>query len=473
MQASSSSPYPWPEAPARGGWRRRCADVLIGIASAALCTLLGWQCRSWGDLSLFIMLFLVGSVLTALWRGRLASAVATVLGMLAFDFFFETPAYSLSVANWPNFAVFTGFLAISQLVANLVYRLRTQAREALLRERETAALYSLAENLSTEASTQGLRQVAEGALSDLMKLPVHVLPPGSATQEGTVLPLVGPRGSLGSLHVGVPSHGPARAFLEACARQVALALERAQLAEEAEQAHTKAELELTRSTLLSAVSHDFRTPLSTIQAAATTLVQESELLEAIDLHDLAELIVKESSRLDHLVGNLLDLMRLEAGALRPNLEMQPLEEVVGTVLNRLEPLLGSIRADLPDDLPLLPLDSVLVEQLLTNLLENAFKHGAGGQVRLRSEANADTLLVEVADEGPGVPVALRDRVFEKFYRQPGGSADGGVGLGLAICQAIVKLHGGRIWVETSPEGGASFRFTLPLQGSGAARQEKP
>lgn len=471
MQLSHPSPYPWPETPALEGWPHRGMDALIGAASAALCTLLGWQCRSWGDLSFFIMLFLVGSVLTALWRGRLASAVATVLGMLAFDFFFETPAYSLSVANWPNFVVFTGFLAISQLVANLVYRLRMQAKEARLRERETAALYALAERLSTEASTRGLRQVAEGALSELMKQPVRVLPPGSVEDGGTILPLVGARGPLGSLHIGMPSTGSARVFLGACARQVALALERAQLAEEAEQAHTKAQLEITRSTLLSAVSHDFRTPLSTIQAAAATLAQESEAPETADLHDLAELIVKEASRLDHLVGNLLDLMRLEAGALRPKLEMQPLEEVVGTVLNRLEPRLGPIRADLPDDLPPLLLDSVLVEQLLTNLLENAFRHGAGGAVWLRSEATSETLLVEVADEGPGVPVELRDRIFEKFYRPPGVSADGGVGLGLAICQAIVHLHGGRIWVETSPAGGASFRFTLPLPGSGAAQQE--
>ena len=184
------------------------------------------------------------------------------------------------------------------------------------------------------------------------------------------------------------------------------------------------------------------------------------------MRDLTELIVGESSRLDHLVGNLLDMMRLESGALTPNLELQPLEEVVGTVLNRLEPRLGPITTDLPDDLPLVPLDSVLVEQLLTNLLENAFRHGAGHPVRLRAEALADALQVEVSDAGAGVPEALRERIFEKFYRPAGSIADGGVGLGLAICQAIVRVHGGRIWTEEAAGGGAAFRFTLPLSSPG-------
>jgi two-component system sensor histidine kinase KdpD len=238
-------------------------------------------------------------------------------------------------------------------------------------------------------------------------------------------------------------------------------MERALLAEAAERAHTKAELEQTRSTLLSAISHDFRTPLATIHAAAATLAQETPVLGSPEMSDLARLIVDESSRLDHLVGNLLDMMRLEAGGLSPALELQPLEEVVGTVLTRLEPLLGPITVDLPDDLPSVLLDSVLLEQLLTNLLENAFRHG-GGPVCLGARALEGELAVEVSDAGRGVPEVLRERVFEKFYRPPGTRADGGAGLGLAICRAIVQVHGGRIWVEEVPGGGAAFRFTLPL-----------
>jgi two-component system sensor histidine kinase KdpD len=124
---------------------------------------------------------------------------------------------------------------------------------------------------------------------------------------------------------------------------------------------------------------------------------------------------------------------------------------------------GPIAASLPDDLPLVPLDGVLVEQLLTNLLENAFRHGEGGRVGLTARALEGAVEVEVSDQGPGIPDGLRERVFEKFYRSPGASADGGVGLGLAICRAIVRLHGGRIWIEEAPGGGASFRFTLPLE----------
>jgi two-component system sensor histidine kinase KdpD len=427
--------------------------VLAGVGAAAVCTGIGWRCRGWGDLSFFVMLFLVGAVGTALWRGRLASAVASILGMLCFDYFFESPAFSMVVENWPNFIVFTGFLAISQLVASLVHQLRLKARDAVERERETAALHSLAEALSAQASSEGLRREAERHLSALLKVPVRILPAGEFG-----IALTGSRGPLGTL--AVEGGGP---FLEACGRQVALALERALLAEEAERAHTKAELEHTRSTLLGAVSHDFRTPLSTIKGAAATLVQEEAIRTTPDLLDLATMIVDESTRLDHLVGNLLDMMRLDGGTLRPALELQPLEEVVGTVLTRLEPRVGPIAASLPDDLPLVPLDGVLVEQLLTNLLENAFRHGEGGRVGLTARALEGAVEVEVSDQGPGIPDGLRERVFEKFYRSPGASADGGVGLGLAICRAIVRLHGGRIWIEEAPGGGASFRFTLPLE----------
>ena len=455
MQATATLPHPWHDQPRPKGWRGRGLDLLVGTLAPVVCTCLGWLCRGWGDLSFFIMLFLAGSVATALWRGRTAAVVATVLSMLAFDYFFETPAFSLSIADWPNFLVFTGFVAISQLVAGLVYQLRGQAREALLRERETAALHALAGALSAEMTSEGLRAVAERSLADLAGLQARILPAGAPGPEA--IPLEGTRGPIGTLVVA--ASGAPRTFLEACARQVAMALERALLSEEAERAHTKAELERTRSTLLSAVSHDFRTPLATIHAAAATLAGETEILASPELADLAALIVGESARLDHLVTNLLDMIRLEGGSLRPNLELQPLEEVVGTVLNRLEPLLGPIGADLPDDLPPVPLDSVLIEQLLTNLLENAFRHGAGRQVRLRASARPGELLVDVVDQGPGVPEALRERVFEKFYRP--GAADGGVGLGLAICKAIVRLHGGRLWIEDAPGGGAAFRFTLP------------
>ena len=340
--------------------------------------------------------------------------------------------------------------------------LAEQDRAALLRERETAALYALAGTLSSESSSESLRSLAQRSLTEWLEAPVRILPVGTAPPGGVAIPLTGTSGALGILHVALPDLGRMRLFVEACARQVALALERAHLGEEAERAHTKAELERTRSTLLSAISHDFRTPLATIHAAAATLVQEAEELPAAELRDWAGLIVSESARLDHLVGNLLDMMRLEAGALSPRLERQPLEEVLGTVLTRLEPLLGAIAVELPDDLPPVPLDSVLVEQLLTNLLENAFRHGQGKGVQLKAQVQAGALLVEVSDDGPGVPEPLREGVFEKFYQAPGHVADGGVGLGLAICQAIVRVHGGRIWVQAGADGGASFRFTLPL-----------
>lgn len=357
-------PFPAPSPRARlrakegGPLRRRAGDALAGAVAAAAGTLAGLFCLhvlGWNALPLFSMFFLVGAVVAAVLRGRAAASVAVLLSMASYDLLFETPRYTLSVENWPDFLVFTGFLGIALLVATLVHRLRG-----------------------------------------------------------------------------------------------------------AEEARREAELEQARATLLAAVSHDFRTPLATIVGAAATLAGEGEALPAEERLDLANLIASESTRLQHLVGNLLELMRLEGGAIRPALQLQPLEEVVGSVLGRLEPVLGPVAVDLPEDLPAVPLDGAIVDLLLGNLLENAFRHG-GGQVRLRAWAGAGEVVVAVEDAGEGVPQGLRKRVFEKFYRKRGGSQDGGVGLGLAICQAAVRLHRGRLWVEDAEGGGASFRFTLPLQ----------
>jgi two-component system sensor histidine kinase KdpD len=285
--------------------------------------------------------------------------------------------------------------------------------------------------------------------------------------SGIYVPLSGTKSRMGVLGVrpaeaALPLSPDQLELLEALARQAASGLERVRLAEEAEQARVAAETERLRSTLLSSVSHDLRTPLATITGAASSLLQPGALDEKSE-RELKEAIYDEAERLNRLVTNLLDMTRLESGSLRLNRDWQSLEELVGTALARLERHVGGRRVtvSIPADLPLVPVDGLLIEQALVNLLDNAFKYaGPASSIDVTARISDASVLVEVADEGPGLPSGSEDRVFEKFYRAASGPR--GSGLGLPICKAIVTAHGGRIWAQNRGTRGAVFRFTLPL-----------
>jgi two-component system sensor histidine kinase KdpD len=224
------------------------------------------------------------------------------------------------------------------------------------------------------------------------------------------------------------------------------------------------ETEQMRSSLLSSVSHDLRTPLAVVTGAASTLLEDT--IDASTRRELTETILQEAQRLNRLVRNLLDMTRLEAGALRVNKEWQPLEEVVGSALNRMEDALSGrhVRIELAPDLPLVPLDAVLIEQVLVNLLENAVKYTPpGSPLEVGASTRPGGVEVVVADHGPGIPPGEEKRIFDKFYRVNAASG-GGVGLGLAICRGIVMAHGGQLFVQNRAGGGAIFRFQLPVEG---------
>jgi two-component system sensor histidine kinase KdpD len=253
-----------------------------------------------------------------------------------------------------------------------------------------------------------------------------------------------------------------REFAEAVCSQGALALERIRLADEARTAELRAETEGLRSALLSSVSHDLRTPLSVITGAATTLRAEVDLPPQAR-QELLDSVCEEAERLERLVGNLLDMTRLESGAVRPKRDWVPLVEVVGGALTRLDRQLAGreVTTDLPEPLPLLSVDPVLVEQLLVNVLENAVKHTPpGSPIAVSSCSSGASVVVEVADRGPGIPEGEQERVFERFRRGPGATG-GGVGLGLAIARAIATAHGGTLAASNRIGGGAIFRLTLP------------
>jgi two-component system sensor histidine kinase KdpD len=495
-----------PARPAAGHRPTRPAQYLGSAAVVIACTLACWAMQGRFDRSNLIMVYLLGVAFVASRHGRGASVLTALLSVAAFDFFFVPPHLTFAVADTQYLITFGVMLVVSVLISTLAARVRAQADAARHREQRTQVLYAMSRDLAAartveevaRAARRHVSDVFDGETSILVPTPTGGLAPANAEEpagdarEGAVaqwafdhgrtaglgtdtlpgasavwVPLRGTQSVLGVVGVRPdPALLPLRPdqidLLEALTRQAASGLERARLADEAQQARVAVEAERLRSTLLSSVSHDLRTPLATITGAASSLLQDTSLGEA-SRRELQEAIYEEAVRLNRLVTNLLDMTRLESGSLQLNRDWHSVEELVGSALARLEPTLKgrTVRVRVPEDLPLVPVDGILVEQVLVNLLENAAKytdHPCAIEVTARAEKGS--VVVEVADEGPGLPPGAEERVFEKFYRAE--SARRGFGLGLPICRAIAAAHGGRIWAEGREPRGSRFRLTLPL-----------
>ncbi len=262
---------------------------------------------------------------------------------------------------------------------------------------------------------------------------------------------------------------PRTAFFWTFLEQAGTMIERARLRQESMQVEVLRRTDTLRAALLSSVSHDLRTPLSSIKAAASSLLQEDVQWDEDARRGFAHTIEREADRLNRLVGNLLDMSRIEAGALKPEKEWYALPMLIQDVLEHLQPLLHgrAVQTSLPDDLPPVKMDYLQIDQVLTNLLENAVRYTpAGSPIEISAQAQDGQLLVSVADRGPGIPPEELERIFDKFYRVRTLQRDtSGSGLGLAVCRGLVEAHGGRIWAENREGGGAVFRFTLPLKST--------
>lgn len=447
------------------------------------------------------MLLLLGVVAAASWT-RLGPAIAaSVLSIAAFDLLFVPPYYTFSVGNPAYILTFVVMLVVAVAMSRLTGRVREEAANAGERERRTTAAFHLSRALAdAEPETlvpvavaaireavgwepQMVTDIQDAALGDVAARVAfewaveHGLPGGRGTPhcaeaEALVVPVRTAASRHGALVFPaaasdeLPSPSAVR-MASLMADQLAVALERAVLAARHDAARTEVEAERLRTALLSSLSHDLRTPLAAIEGSASSLLQGADVLSPDDRRDLADAIVQESRRMTSLVTNLLDMVRVEAGALAVRKEWQPLEEALGVALLRLDDRLGAhpVTTALPADLPLVPIDGLLIEQVFINLLENAVKYTpAGTPVTIGADVVPGAVIVTVADRGPGLPSGAEQEVFRKFYRatsRDGGS--GGSGLGLTICRGIVQAHGGRIWAE-SADVGARFRFLLPLDG---------
>jgi two-component system sensor histidine kinase KdpD len=496
------------------GARVRPLSYAASAAAVIASTGVGWCLFGRRQLADVVMVYLLGIILVSLRFGYGPSVCAAALSILVLDFFFVPPYLSFAVSDFQHVVMFAVMFIVALVVSNLTQRVRLQADAARYRERRTGDLYAMSRELAATRATGHLASVAVDHLHDVFEARVALLlegvdgrlenvasgdstfaldeneraaidwvwahdkPAGLGTDtlpstRALYLPLHGAQGRVGVLGIVTGDSGrftdaEQRALLDVFANQIASALERGRLAEQAQQAQIQVESERLRSALLSSVSHDLRTPLSVITGAASALAASDSALAASARRDLAQTILEESQRLNRLVRNLLDMTRLSSGAVRVTKEWQPIEGVIGAALGRLEDALRgrNVDARLPPDLPLVPIDGVLVEQLFINLLENASKYSPeGSPIVISARQDGRDIVVEIADRGPGVPPEVAQKIFEKFYRVPRERDGGGAGLGLAICRAIVEAHGGRIWVDRRDGGGAAFRFTLPGDGA--------
>ena len=484
------------------------------LAIVALCTVIARLIFQTLELSNLIMLYLLGVTFTAFRYGRGPSIMASLLSVAAFDFFYVQPYHTFAVSDAQYLLTFISMMVVALVISTLTVRIRAQADAAHQRERRTAALYAMTREFASTRGLDNLRQIATHHISDVFESQTAILLPnpqdrltlpdsplfadadtqrelGTAqwvyehkqmagvntdtlpSANATYLPLVATRGPVGVLAVK-----PADArrlldpdqvhLLETFANQISVAIERGHLAEEAQVATLQIETERLRNTLLSSVSHDLRTPLASITGAASSLLDNDSALTPATQRELVATIAEESERLNRLLTNLLDMTRLEAGAVQVRKEWQPLEEVIGAALTHMDARLHDhpVTTQLPSDLPLVPLDGVLIEQVLTNLLENAVKYTPpGSPIEISAWREENSVVVSVADHGPGLPDELKQRIFDKFYRARPNDAQSGSGLGLTICRGIIEAHGGRIWADNRRNGtGAVFTFTLILDG---------
>ena len=484
--------------------------LLTALGAVALATCTGLLVFRFLDLADVAMLYVLCITVVATRCGRWAAVTASALSVACLDWFFIPPRYTFAVQDIRHVGTFAVMLGVGWVVADLAERIRTQTRQALDRERHTSALYQLGAALGEGGDAQAVQARAEAHIRQALGAPALVLLAGRDGQlrpradpflalqpdelglaqwaldqrqpagQGTpqvpgsrclFLPLVGEEAPVGVLALGPPPGAPhlgqaPRALPLALASQVSLALERARLAEERAEARHRADREQLRSTLLSSVSHDLRTPLGTITGATTSLLAPGPEADPDDQRMLLLTIHQESCRLEQLVNNLLELTKLESGPVQVKKEWVPLEEVVGSVVSRLEEQLGDRSLALDLDEAWAPLDPVLLEQVLLNLLDNALKFSpAGSSLRVATGTRDGRAWLTVEDTGPGFVPGEEQAVFEKLRRGSRSASVPGAGLGLAICRSIVQAHGGTIEAANRPQGGARITLSLPLEGT--------
>ncbi|MFL5267731.1 MAG: DUF4118 domain-containing protein [Stellaceae bacterium] len=492
----------------------RMAHYLGSVAAVAVALGIGLLLTQFIAVQSISLVFLTAVIASAIAWGLWPSLFTAVLSMLAYNFFFLPPLYTLTVADPENVLALFCFLILALIVSNLTARTRSQMVTARSRAKTTAELYAFSRKVAGIGALDDLLWATAYQISSMLKVRTVLLMParvgdglevatgyppedqldsadmaaarwtwdrnhpagrGADTLPGgrrLFLPLRTGSGPVGVIGIDRDAPGPLmtpdeRRLLDALCDQAAIAIERISLAKGLDEARVLAETERLRAALLTSISHDLRTPLASIIGTVSSLRSFPEKYGAADREELLATLQEEAERLNRFVSNLLDMTRLESGAVELRLELIDVSEIVGSALQRAGNVLAGHRVeiDIEPGLPMLRLDAVLFEQVLFNLLDNAAKYSpVGGRIDIRASRDGELVEIEVVDEGPGIPPSDFERIFDKFYRvQAQDRRRAGTGLGLAICRGFVEALGGWIVARNRRDrSGAVFMIRMPV-----------
>ena len=464
-----------------------------------------------------VLVFMTGIVAIAARFGLWPSILASVVASLCYNFFFLPPIYTFTIADPNNALAFFFFIVMAIIVSNVAARVREQAVTAMARARTTEALYAFSRKLAGVATLDDVLWATAYQIAMMLKVRVVLLLPegetiavaagyppedvldqadlaaakwawmnnraagrGSDTLPGAkrlFLPMRTGRGPVGVLGIDSDKAGPLltpdeRRLLDALSDQSALAIERVHLVEDMDRVKRTVETEHLRSALLTSISHDLKTPLAAILGSAGALRSMSGQLTDAQKEELVSTIVDESERLNRFIANLLDMTKLESGAIAPNSSLHSIGEVIGGALRRAEKILSrhKVALDIYRDLPLVKIDEVLFEQAIFNLLDNAAKYSArGSTIQINGRRDGDSVVLDIVDEGVGIPASDVERIFDKFYRvQKGDQVRPGTGLGLAIARGFIGAMQGTITASNRTDrSGAVLTIRLPVTADAA------
>jgi two-component system, OmpR family, sensor histidine kinase KdpD len=485
---------------------------LAALVAVAFALGFGLLIERWVGVGNVDLVFLTAIVAVAVRFGLLPSLLASFASAVAYNFFFLPPIYTFTIADPANVVAFGLFTLVAIIVSGVAARGRTQANAATERARVTESLYSFSRKLAGAGTLDDVLWATAYQTALMLKVRVVLLLPesgtiavragyppedilddadlaaakwawendraagrGSDTLPGAkrlFLPMHTGRGAIGVMGIDSDKPGPLftpdqRRLLDALLDQGALAIERVRLVEDMDRVERVAETERLRSALLTSISHDLKTPLAAVLGAAGALRDIGPKLGDVEKADLLATIIDESERLNRFIANLLDMTKLESGAVSPNVAMHDIGEIVGSALRRASRILSHhhVELELAPDLPMLELDAVLFEQALFNLLDNAAKYApTETTIRIQSWRTRDSVCLRVLDEGSGIPAGDLDHIFDKFYRaQKTDQVRAGTGLGLAISRGFVEaMHGTIAAANRTDRSGAAFTITLPI-----------